>query len=87
MKARLCLRYAEQQPEAQARNGARDTRGIYGVLARELCAWANHLQHARTKNIIFIGVLERHVDDLNHAEWRLQCEGDYPSAGRLLRIR
>src|SRR5262249_40759053 len=73
--SRLCLRYAEQQPEAVARNGAKDTRGMYGVIAREMCCWANHLQHARFKNIIFIGVLERHVDESNHAEWRFQCKG------------
>jgi hypothetical protein len=35
----------------------------------------NHLQHARAKHVVFVGVLERNVDDFNVATWQLQCEG------------
>jgi hypothetical protein len=37
--------------------------------------WLNHLQHARGKSVIFVGVLERNIDDFNIATWQLQCEG------------
>jgi hypothetical protein len=37
--------------------------------------WLNQLQHARAKNVVFVGILERVVDELNHAEWQLQMEG------------
>jgi hypothetical protein len=73
--SRLSYRWAEQQPEALTSRGQKDIRGAYGLHAREMLLWLNHLQHAREKNIVFVGVLERHVDELNHAEWRLQCEG------------
>src|SRR5262249_35096282 len=32
-------------------------------------------QHARAKNVVFVGVLERVVDEFNRPEWQLQCEG------------
>jgi hypothetical protein len=73
--SRLCLKHAEQQPEAVARNGSKDTRAIYGIVAREMCAMAVHLQRARDKNIVLVGILERHVDDLNVATWQLQADG------------
>jgi hypothetical protein len=37
--------------------------------------WLNQLQHARAKSVVFAGVLERVVDEFNHAEWQLQSEG------------
>src|SRR5262249_33865270 len=43
----------------------------YGVLAREMILWLHHLQHARAKHVVFVGVLERNVDDFNI----IQCEG------------
>ena len=41
--------------------------------------WLNQLQHARSKNVVFVGVLERVVDEFNRAEWQLQCEGSKTS--------
>jgi hypothetical protein len=74
--SRIAFRYAEQQPEAfSERTGKKDLRGAYGVLAREMILWLNHLQHARAKHVVFVGVLERNVDDFNVATWQLQCEG------------
>jgi hypothetical protein len=74
--SRLCLRWCEQQPECVSdRTGRKDIRGAYGLLAREMLLWLTHLQHARRLNVIFVGVLERVVDDLNVATWQLQCEG------------
>jgi hypothetical protein len=74
--SRIAFRYAEQQPEAYSeRSGKKDLRSAYGILAREVITWLNHLQHARGKHVVFVGVLERNVDDCNVATWQLQCEG------------
>jgi hypothetical protein len=73
---RLSFRWAEQQPEAfSERTGRKDTRGAYGLHAREMILWLNQLQHARAKNVIFVGILERVVDEVNRGEWQLQSEG------------
>jgi hypothetical protein len=77
---RLAYRWAEQQPEAfSERTGKKDTRGAYGLLAREVITWLTHIQHAHTKNVVFIGILERVVDEFNRGEWRLQAEGNKTS--------
>jgi hypothetical protein len=74
--SRLSFRWAEQQPEAYSeRTGRRDTRGAYGLHGREMILWLNQLQHARAKNVIFVGILERVVDELKAATWQLQSEG------------
>jgi hypothetical protein len=77
---RLSFRNAEQQPEAYSeRTGAKNLRGAYGLHGREMVLWLNQLQHAREKNIIFVGVLERVVDEFNRGEWQLQAEGSKTS--------
>jgi hypothetical protein len=74
--SRLSYRWSEQQPEAfSERTGKKDTRGAYGLHAREMIAWLNQLQHARALNVIFVGILEKVVDDFNVATWQLQMEG------------
>jgi AAA domain len=74
--SRLSYRWAEQQPEAYSeRTGKKDVRGTYGLHGREMILWLNQLQHARDKNIVFVGVLERNIDDFNVATWQLQAEG------------
>jgi hypothetical protein len=74
--SRLSFRWAEQQPEAFSdRSGKKDLRGAYGLHGREMILWLNQLQHARIKSIIFVGILERMVDELNVATWQLQSEG------------
>ena len=38
--------------------------------------WLQQLQHARGKNVVFVAVLERVVDEFNRfVEWRPQIEG------------
>ena len=37
--------------------------------------WLNQLQHARDKNVVFVGILERVVDEFKIASWQLQSEG------------
>jgi hypothetical protein len=34
-----------------------------------------HLQHAAGKTVIYVGVLEKHVDDFGTISWRPQMEG------------
>jgi hypothetical protein len=76
----LCLEWALRQPEAfSERTGKKDTRGAYGLLAREMCALLRHLQQARTINIVLIGVLETVTDDFGRTEHRLQMEGSRTS--------
>jgi hypothetical protein len=78
--SRLSFRWAEQQPEAfSERTGRKDTRATYGLHGREMILWLNQLQHARAKNVIFVAIAERVVDELRHAEWQLQAEGSKTS--------
>src|SRR6516165_10451538 len=50
-----------------------------GLHAREMILWLNQLQHARAKNVVFVGILERVVDEFKHVEWQLQAEGSKTS--------
>ena len=73
--ARLCFTCAEQQPEAITDRGRKDLRAIYGTHGRSMVAWLNQLQHARGRNVVFVAVLEKKVDDFNIATWQPQIEG------------
>jgi AAA domain len=76
MATRLCHRWAAAQPEAfSERTGKPDTRGAYGLLARESLLALHHLQGARGLNIILVGALETATDDYGRIEHRLQAEG------------
>ena len=78
--SRLSFRWAEQQPEARSeRTGAKDLRGAYGLHGREMLMWLHQLQHVRSKNVVFVGILERVVDEFNRGEWQLQAEGSKAS--------
>jgi hypothetical protein len=73
---RLCFRWSAQQPEAHSdKTGKPDIRGAYGLHAREMIAWLGQLQHARAKNVIFVGILESITDDFNRTTWQPQIEG------------
>jgi hypothetical protein len=74
---RLSFRWSEQQPEAfSERSGKKDLRGAYGLHGREMVLWLNQLQHARAKNVIFVGILEFVKDEFGKGgEWQLQSEG------------
>jgi hypothetical protein len=72
---RLCFRWAEQQPECVTDRGKKDTRAAYGLMGREMVSWLNQLQFSRGKNVIFVGILEKHTDDFNRVSWELQVEG------------
>jgi hypothetical protein len=73
---RQCFRWATQQPEAYSdKTGKPDIRGAYGLHAREMIAWLTQLQHARAKNVVFVGILEFVSDDFNRGTWQPQIEG------------
>jgi hypothetical protein len=72
---RICFSWSEQQPEAFTDRGKKDLRTVYGTHARAMLGWLNQLQHARGRNVVFIAVLEKNVDDFNVATWQPQIEG------------
>lgn len=73
---RLCFQWAKGQPEAFSdKTGKPDTRGAYGLHGREMIAALTHLQHARGKNVVFVGILDKKTDDFNRVQWMPQIEG------------
>jgi hypothetical protein len=70
------MAWAKTRPEAfSEKSGKPNVRGTYGLLGREVIALLKHLQHAPGKSVIFVGILERVVDDLNREHWQPQMEG------------
>jgi len=73
---RQAMAWARTRPEAfSEKTGKPDTRGAYGLLAREVIGLLKHLQHAPGKTVIFVGILERITDDMNRTTWQPQMEG------------
>jgi hypothetical protein len=73
---RQAMAWAKTRPEAYSeKTGKPDVRGAYGLLAREVIALLKHLQHAPGKTVIFVGVLERIVDEFGREHWQPQMEG------------
>jgi hypothetical protein len=73
---RQAMAWAKTRPEAfSEKTGNPDTRGAYGLLAREVIGLLKHLQHAEGKTVIFVGILERVTDDMGRVTWQQQMEG------------
>jgi hypothetical protein len=72
---RLCRIWAEVQPESFTDRGRKDLRGTYGLIAREGVAFLQQFQRDRTRNVVFVCVLERYVGEDGVATWRPQLEG------------
>ena len=73
---RLCFQWCRGQPEAfSERTGKPDVRGAYGLHGREMIAWLTHLQHARGRNVIFVGILDERTDDFNRKVFTPQIDG------------
>ena len=73
---RLCFQWAQGQPEAYSeKTGKPDTRGAYGLHGREMLAWLSHLQHARNRDVVFVGILDQKEDDYGRTTWVPQIEG------------
>ncbi|MCA3336503.1 MAG: AAA family ATPase, partial [Roseomonas sp.] len=68
--------WAKTRPEAFSdKTGKPDTRGAYGLLAREVIGLLKHLQHAPGKTTIMVGILERVTDEFGRVTWQPQMEG------------
>ena len=77
---RLCFQWCRGQPEAfSERTGKPDIRGAYGLHGREMIAWLTHLQHARARNVVFVGILDERLDDFNKKVFSLQIDGSKTS--------
>ena len=73
---RLCFQYCLGHADNKSdRTGKIDTRAVYGMQGREMMAWLTHLQHIRSKNVIFVGILDEKVDDYGRTMYELQIEG------------
>ncbi|MDD3030538.1 MAG: ATP-binding protein [Alphaproteobacteria bacterium] len=73
---RQAMAWAKTRPEAfSEKTGKPDTRGAYGLLAREVIGLLKHLQHAPGKTVIFVGILESLTDDMNRTTWQPQMDG------------
>ena len=73
---RLCFGWCKGQPEALSeKTGKPDVRGAYGLHGREMIAWLTHLQHTRTKNVWFVGILDEKFDDFNRKVFVPQIDG------------
>lgn len=80
---RQAMGWARTRPEAfSEKTGKPDSRGAYGLLAREVIGLLKHLQHAQAKTVIFVGILEKVTDEFSRAAWQPQMEGG--KAGREL---
>jgi hypothetical protein len=73
--SRRCLAWSVQQPEAFNQYGKKDLRGAYGLLSHESMGWTQQIQHARTRTIVLIAILEKVVDDRGVPSWQIQLEG------------
>ncbi len=80
---RQAMAWAKTRPEAfSEKTGKPDTRGAYGLMAREVIGLLKHLQHAPGKTTIMVGILERVTDEFGKVSWQPQMEGG--KAGREL---
>lgn len=73
--SRRCRVWCEQQPEAFNAYGKKDLRSMYGLVGRELIAWTQALQRARSRTVILVTILEKLVDDRGAPTWQIQLEG------------
>lgn len=78
--SRLCLQWCKGQPQATSdRSGKADLRGAYGLLGQEMIGWLTHLQHTQNKNVWFVGLLDKRIDDFSRPYFSLQIEGSKTS--------
>ena len=74
--SRLAFQWATGQPEAfSEKTGKPDTRGAYGLLGREMIGWLTQLQHIKSRNIWFVGLLDAKKDDFGRVVHEPQIEG------------
>ena len=75
--ARLCFQWCKGEPQAFSEKTRKpDNRGAYGLHGQEMIAWLTHLQHTRTKNIWFVGILDEKTDESHRRVYQPQIEGN-----------
>jgi hypothetical protein len=80
--SRWAYAWCARQPEALSeKTGKKDTRGVYGLLGKEMVRWLTRLQHAPF-NVMVVGILDRHEDEMHRVTYSPQIEGG--KAGREL---
>jgi hypothetical protein len=73
---RLCFQWAKGQPQSfSEKTGKPNMLGTYGLHGQEMIGWLTQLQHTKGKNIWFVGLLDKKVDDFNRVQWVPQIEG------------
>ena len=73
---RLAFQWGTGQPEAfSEKTGKPDVRSAYGLLGREMIAWLTQLQHIKSRNIWFVGLLDAKKDDFGRTTHEPQIEG------------
>src|SRR5690606_26429522 len=73
---RLCFQWCRGQPEAMSeKTGKPDVRGPHGLHSCEMIAWLTQLQHARVKNVWFVGILDERLNDFNRRVFSPQIAG------------
>lgn len=74
--SRLAFQWSTGQPEAfSEKTGKPDVRGAYGLLGREMIGWLTQLQHVKSRNIWFVGLLDAKKDDFGRLFHEPQIEG------------
>lgn len=74
--SRLAFQWGTGQPEAfSEKTGKPDVRSAYGLLGREMIAWLTQLQHIKSRNIWFVGLLDAKKDDFGRTTHEPQIEG------------
>lgn len=82
--SRACFAWCQTQPDAfSPKTGAPDIRGAYGLLAREMVAWLEQLQHARSWHVVLLCLLDPGVDAYGRPSWSLQMDGKATPAAML----
>jgi hypothetical protein len=68
--SKWCLEWAQTQPEAVSeKTGKPNLLGAYGLLGREMEAWAWGWKNLPGVNVWFVGGLERKENDIGQKEW------------------
>ena len=72
---RLAYLFSKTLPSAISKKGEEDGFAIYRELANQTLLALKNLQHAPSLNVIFVGILDRKVDDFGRETWVPQMAG------------
>lgn len=76
---RHCFTWCETQPESFNAKGEKNLLGTYGLHGREIIQWVTRLQQARTRNVVFVCLLDEKEDDFKRKTWAPQIDGSKAS--------